>query len=422
MIDRLGSLASLLRSERWPAERIAAFQERRLIDTLRHAVTSVPFYRRLGIDAASLESRADLERFPVLEKADVQRLGMQLLADGVDPARCAVSRTSGSTGQPTETYFCARSWALQKGPVKWRRTLTGGITLPERIAIVGEDAAAAGPRIDARWLPLSIRRLSVHQPMAQQVAQLSAWSPTTIYAYPSWFVEFLDLCERQGRRAPPVRRLFTSSEVLTPGTRARIEDGFCGAVFDVYGSTEFKEVAAECEHGRRHLIFETTFVETLERPAGGPVPALALTTLVNRAMPLVRYAIGDLGRLESSSCPCGRASPVLLDLQGRMVEFLDGVDGRRISPYVVSTIVEQHAAIAQYQLLQSDPGTLLVRYVRRAGRTEEVPGEGLRARLDAALGAGFSVRFEPAGALARGSRGKHRLLIRSGESQSAVAP
>jgi phenylacetate-CoA ligase len=294
--------------------------------------------------------------------------------------------------------------------------------LPERIAIVGEDAAAAGPRIDARWLPLSIRRLSVHQPMAQQVAQLSAWSPTTIYAYPSWFVEFLDLCERQGRRAPPVRRLFTSSEVLTPGTRARIEDGFCGAVFDVYGSTEFKEVAAECEHGRRHLIFETTFVETLERPAGGPVPALALTTLVNRAMPLVRYAIGDLGRLESSSCPCGRASPVLLDLQGRMVEFLDGVDGRRISPYVVSTIVEQHAAIAQYQLLQSDPGTLLVRYVRRAGRTEEVPGEGLRARLDAALGAGFSVRFEPAGALARGSRGKHRLLIRSGESQSAVAP
>ncbi len=422
MIARLWSLATLLRSERWPADRIAAFQERRLVETLRHAVTSVPFYRRLHIDPSSLESAADLERFPVLEKADVQRLGRQLLADDVDPARCAVSRTSGSTGQPTETFFCARSWSLQKGPIKWRRTLTGGLAFPERIAVVGEDAAHGYQPASAPWLPLSIRRLSVHQPMDQQIAQLSRWRPTTIYAYPSWYVEFLDLCERLDRPAPAVRRLFTSSELLTPGTRARIERGFSGAVFDVYGSTEFKEVAAECEHGCRHLIFESIFVETLERAAAGSTPVLALTTLVNRAMPLLRYAIGDLGRLEPSACPCGRASPVLKDLQGRIVEFLDCADGSRISPYVASTIVEQHPAIARYQLLQSDPGSLLVRYVRRSGRTEEVPGDALGARLNAVLGAGFRVGFEQADSLERGARGKHRLLIRAGNAQSAGSP
>lgn len=416
MISRLWSLATLLRSERWPADRIAAFQERRLLETLRHAVTSVPFYRGLGIDPSSLKSRADLERFPVLEKADVQRLGRQLLADGVDPSRCAVSRTSGSTGQPTETFFCTRSWALQKGPVKWRRTLIGGLAVPERIAIVGEDSATGPSPGGARWLPLAIRRLSVHEPMEHHVEQVSRWLPTTIYAYPSWYVEFLDHCERQGRRAPAVRRLFTSSELLTPGARARIEGGFSGRVLDVYGSTEFKEVAAECEHGRRHLIFETTFVEPLEPSAPDQTPALALTTLVNRAMPLVRYAIGDLGRLQSSPCPCGRAAPFLTDLRGRMVEFLDRADGSRVSPYLASTIVEQHPAIARYQLLQCDPGTLVVRYLRRAGRSEDVPGDALVSRLRAALGAGFQVSFEPASSLARGASGKHRLLIRDGRA------
>jgi len=417
MIGRLWSLAALLRSERWPADRIAAYQESRLVATLRHAVTSVPFYRELGIDPASLHGRADLARFPVLQKGDVQSLGLQLLADGVDPARCAVSRTSGSTGQPTDTYFCPRSWALQKGPVKWRRSLTGGLSLPERVLVVGEDRPAPGsPAFNAPRLPLpwSVQRLSVHRPMAEQVAQLLHWRPTTLYAYPSWYLEFLDLCEHLGQRAPAVRRLFTSSELLTPATRTRIERGFSGHVFDVYGSTEFKEVAAECAHGRRHLIFETTFVETLEPPAPGGTPALALTTLVNRAMPLVRYAIGDLGRLESFACSCGRAAATLTELRGRMVEFLVCADGQRLSPYVASTIVEQHPAIARYQLLQADPGTLLVRYLRRAGRSEEVPGDALRSALAGTLGAGSRISFEEAQRLERAPSGKHRLLIRGG--------
>jgi phenylacetate-CoA ligase len=417
MIGRLWSLAELLRSERWPAGRIADYQERRLVAMLRHAVTAVPYYRGLGIDPASLRTAGDLARFPVLQKADVQRLGLQLLADGVDPARCFVSRTSGSTGQPTDTYFCARSWALQKGPVKWRRSLTGGLALPERVLVVGEDRPAPGRAAkDAPgWpLPVSVQRLSVHRPMAEQVERVLRWRPTTLYAYPSWYVEFLDVCEHLGRRVPAVRRLFTSSELLTPATRARIELGFAGQVYDVYGSTEFKEVAAECAHGRRHLIFETTYVETLESPEPGGTPALALTTLVNRAMPLLRYAIGDLGRLESATCPCGRAAPALTGLRGRMVEFLVCADGRRVSPYVASTIIEQHPAIARYQLLQEDPGTLLVRYVRRAGRVDDVPGAALRGDLAAALGAGARVSFEEQPRLERASSGKHRLLIRGG--------
>ncbi|MCP5328917.1 MAG: hypothetical protein R3E75_10325 [Steroidobacteraceae bacterium] len=419
MIAELWSLAGLLHSERWPATRIAHYQQQRLLETMQHALRKVPFYRSLGIDPASLRSAADLQRFPVLRKADVQRLGTALHADDVDPRYCRVSRTSGSTGQPTETFFCPRSWSLLKGPVKWRRSLTGGLALPERVLVVGEepqDAAAGTPRLRPHWpSPLALARLSVHRPFDEQIAFARRWRPTTLYAYPSWYVEFLDRCEQAGLAPPQVRRLFTSSERLTTATRARLEAGFGGRVFDVYGSTEFKEVAAECAHGRRHLIFETTWVETLPASAPGEPTELALTTLVNRAMPLLRYALGDFGRIDDTACACGRAAPSLTELRGRVVEFLESADGRRISPYVASTVIETHPAIARYQLLQARPGELLVRYIRRSGRDEaEIPGAALQQALQAALGADCQVRFEAVATLLRSAAGKHRLLIRDG--------
>jgi phenylacetate-coenzyme A ligase PaaK-like adenylate-forming protein len=137
--------------------------------------------------------------------------------------------------------------------VKWRRSLTGGISIPERVLVVGEGPSPAADRpANTRPcpFPLAVERLSVHAPFAEQVEFTRRWRPTTLYAYPSWYGELLDHCERRSETAPAVRRLFTSSEVLTPATRARIEMGFRGRVFDVYGSTEFKEVAAECEYGR----------------------------------------------------------------------------------------------------------------------------------------------------------------------------
>lgn len=417
MIGAAWALARLLRSQHWDAARIARYQEQRLVATMRHAVTHVPFYRSLGLAADELRATTDLARFPVLRKADVQRLGAALHAEDVAAARCHVSRTSGSTGQPTETWFCAASWSLLTGPVKWRRSLTGGLALPERVLVVGEQPqprADAAPRaIAAAMLPLSVARLSVHEPWPVQLERVRRTRPTMAYAYPSWYLEFLDHCEAQGATVPRIRRLFTSAERLTDAARARLERAFGGRVYDVYGSTEFKEVAAECEHGRRHLVFETTHVEALPLAGAATSSELVLTTLVNRAMPLLRYALGDLGEVVRGNCPCGRHSPWIEGLRGRTVEALECADGSRVSPYVVSTLVEDHPAIARYQLLQAGPGRLQVHYSRRAGRDEPVPGVALQQALDTALAGRCSVEFEPRQQLQRGATGKHRLLIRA---------
>lgn len=417
MIGEAWALARLLRSQHWDAARIARYQEQRLVATMRHAVTHVPFYRSLGLPPDSLHGMADLARFPVLRKADVQRLGVALRAEDVEAAGCHFSRTSGSTGQPTETWFCAASWSLLTGPVKWRRSLTGGIVLPERVLVVGEQrqAPANGSlrALAAGVLPVSVARISVHEPWPAQLERMRRWRPTTAYASPSWYLELLEHCEGQGASVPRIRRLFTSAERLTDTTRARLEGAFGGRVYDVYGSTEFKEVAAECPHGRRHLVFETTHVEALPLTGAAGSSELVLTTLVNRAMPLLRYALGDLGTIGRGTCPCGRHSPWIEGLRGRTVESIECVDGSHVSPYVLSTLVENHAAIARYQLLQAGPGRVQVHYSRRAGHEEPVPGAALQQALDAALAGRCHVEFEARQQLQRGATGKLRLLIRA---------
>ena len=54
-----------------------------------------------------------------------------------------------------------------------------------------------------------------------------------------------------------------------------------------------------------------------------------LTALRNPAMPLVRYRVGDRGRLATEPCRCGLPLPVLTDLQARAQDVFLAEDGSR---------------------------------------------------------------------------------------------
>ncbi len=64
---------------------------------------------------------------------------------------------------------------------------------------------------------------------------------------------------------PSVNRIFTSSEYLEPGMRKFIEEAFGAEVFDIYGCTEMKEIAWECEkHEGYHINEDDVYVEILQ--------------------------------------------------------------------------------------------------------------------------------------------------------------
>jgi phenylacetate-CoA ligase len=346
----------------------------------------------------------------VLTKRDLQAAGTSLLADGVDEARVFSSRTSGSTGEPTVAWFDRRTWLYTHYSLKLRRMLSHGLGLGASVVIVSEadtHARMAG----AGWL-FRQEYLSLRTPLAAHVEAIARLRPDALYAFPSYLSELLDHCDREGQELPPVRVVFTSSEVLAPALRRRLEARLRARVCDVYGCTEFKEVAWQCEAGTYHVNHESVWVECEPPGLEGEPGHLLLTTLINRAAPLVRYRVGDLGRLQSVRCACGREGPALSDLEGREVEMLQLTDGRRLSPYVLTTAIEDLPGLSRYQFVQTAADRLELRFI--ALDAKPVDRGEIESRLARLLGAGLDVCAREVSEIPRTPGGKRKVFVREG--------
>jgi phenylacetate-CoA ligase len=135
---------------------------------------------------------------------------------------------------------------------------------------------------------------------------------------------------------------------------------YCGRVTDVYGSTEFKEIAVQCEHGRYHVNFESVYVESIPDAEAGH-PRLLITSLLNRAMPLIRFDIGDHADVGSGRCRCGRAGPYITQAQGRSAEMLRFGNGAAVTPFVLTTIVGAYKEIRNYTIVHRAPEEICIR-------------------------------------------------------------
>ncbi len=412
-LARLGwRLGASLRSQHWSAPRIAAWQSARLVAMMRHAAARVPFYREHVRWSGAIDTVGDLERFPVLTKADIQAAGRSLLADDVDPARLPQSRTSGSTGQPTTTWFDPDAWLTSKYVLKLRRLIVhSGLAPGQRVLIVSESdpgALADIGRAAPSGGPLYRQRfVSIHTPIEAHVELICRWRPTALYAYPSYLAELVEAARRLGAQLPAIPVVYTSSEVLTSGLRARLERALQARICDIYGSTEFKEVAWQCEAGRYHLNIESVFLEPL--PASGSAP-LVLSTLINRAMPLLRFRIGDEGEAAAGACACGRESPGLVGIQGRAGDHITLPSGRQVSPYLLTTAIEQDAALLQYRVVETRSGHFRVELVAQSEAARD--DVALCAQLRNLCGGEGKFEIARLPALPRAGSGKRSVFLR----------
>jgi phenylacetate-CoA ligase len=96
--------------------------------------------------------------------------------------------------------------------------------------------------------------------------------------------------------------------------------------------------------------------------APGEIGEIVATGLMNDAMPLIRYRLGDYAAwAKDQDCPCGNPNPVLESLEGRVDDYLVTLDGRRIGR--LSTSLKGSPTIHSAQIVQDRPGHayLLVR-------------------------------------------------------------
>ena len=398
MIQQLWEFRHLLAARRWSRSELREMQGARLRRTIRHAVEKVPYYRELfrqtGLDAESIRTAEDLVRVPVTTKSDLVAAGVDALAGDVDPAACTGKNTSGSTRRPLrvpEMPSEGRSHNL----MVFRTLLDMGFRPLDRMAVVSAIGRHQ-PRLYQRLGLFRSRNISRFQSPAEQLLALQRYQPTFVWAYPTVLRYLLPMVDDQLSRVIRPRANINAGEVMDPQLRARLRDDLDAEFFNLYGSTEAGIVAGECRaHRGLHVHADRLVLECLE--SGEPVlpgewGAAVVTCLWPRAMPMIRYRVGDVFRFLDERCECGSAFPLIEAPVGREDDALRLPDGRRLYPGDCDAFVGCREVL-QYRFVQEGADLLRVQLKLREEPTNDVLLR-LKGRVADYLGDAVSAEIE----------------------------
>ena len=80
-----------------------------------------------------------------------------------------------------------------------------------------------------------------------------------------------------------------------------------------------------------------------------------VVTAFNKTYPLIRLATGDLGYIDRSPCPCGRTTPRLGKIVGR-VDTTARIKGMFVYPHQVELVMANFEEVKRWQIEVTNPG------------------------------------------------------------------
>ncbi len=406
----------------WTLEQGEEWQSSRLREIVALCATAVPYYRDAwrGIDWKAIRALSDLPRLPRLDKQTIRENEQAFLAGSLDQKDLWVEKTSGTSGTALRIFWpmamLPRWWALTEVMVR----NAAGVAQNVPRAMMGGRAVVRGDatrppywRFNARWRQLYLSSYHVSKTSAPgYVDAMRRHGSRWITGYGSAIAALAESAIEAGIAPFPLDAAITSGDTLLPGMRAAIEKFFQCLCFDHYGQCEGVAMAMECREGRMHLIPSVGIVEILREDGSpcmpGEVGEIVATGLMNDAMPLVRYRLGDFAAWAADSrCACGNPQRALDRVEGRVDDYLRTPSGRKIGRLAG---FRGSPAIHSAQLVQDTPSHafLLVRpgaaYSRKDG--ERVRGDILSRAGD------LSIDIREVAEIPKTPQGKTILVVR----------
>ena len=409
------ALLQQLEHTQWlPAQRLLELQLRQAESVIRHAASTVPYYRD------RLTASRDLGGLPLLGRRDVQDNYAALKSDAVPAEHGKVfeTRTSGSTGAPVrvvKTQLSEFFW----NALTLRENLWHGRDLHRKLAAVRhgvpQQEAPSWSRATAGVVstgPAVV--LGVDADVDAIIAWLQKHQPAYFLTYPSILEELARACLTRGITFPGLLEVRTVGELLPEETRRLCHDAWGLGIVDMYSAEEVGYIALQCpKHEHYHVQAETVLVEVLDEHGQpcreGETGRIVVTDLHNFAMPLLRYDIGDYAEV-GPPCSCGRGLPVLTRIVGRVRNTLVTADGKRYWPTFGQRGFTDIAPVLQHQFVQTSYEVVEARLVTREPLTAEQTVR-LSERISSRLPATLRVEVLNVESLPRGPNGKYEDFI-----------
>ena len=344
-------------------------QDRRLRTLVIHAYERVPMHHRRFEEArvtpSQIRSVEDLPLLPILGRSEVQTTPVEaMLAHGLDPKSLAAVRTGGSTGMPVTVYLGRRELDRRTWMSRYRsRVVSGCSPWAKRVDVLMPRPVLWWQRPARRFSDV---RLDKRLPASEIVRQIRKYKPQLVSAWPSTWLQICEEVEKttgQERLAGVYR---SGGEDLHAYVEKRVESVLLRGLVRYYGSWEFGSIALECApRSGFHIYSDNLVVETVPADcSGSSVPGggeILITALRQKAMPLIRYRIGDYGVLSERRCQCGSPFPILEELQGRTNDAVETRSGLTVTGHEFYNGFRPLEYLDRFQFVQRTAGTLEAR-------------------------------------------------------------
>jgi len=319
---------------------IKAFQEKELMKALRYLKENSPFYQRLfevdKIDIEKIKTLEDLVKMPVTSKDDLQKYNDDFICVGREKIIDYVT-TSGTLGKPVT--FALTDKDLDR--LAYNEAISfacSGITKKDVVQLMTtmdrRFMAGLAYFLGARKLGAGIIRVGSGVPELQWDS-IKKFKPTYLITVPSFLLKLIEFAKQNnidlkntGVKAAicigePIKNEDFSENILSQ----KIKKDWDIELFSTYASTEMSTAFNECEnHVGGHLHPELIIAEILDEEnnpvKNGESGELTITTLGVEAMPLLRFKTGDIIKMYSESCNCGRNTQRLSPVIGREKQMI----------------------------------------------------------------------------------------------------
>ncbi|MEM4267584.1 MAG: AMP-binding protein [Candidatus Woesearchaeota archaeon] len=422
-LRKLIYLRQALRNQWLSEERLQRLQTALIRNIVKFHYENNRFYRQLlkkhGLKSYEAKHLDDIRKLPIITKEDLRNSRMGVLSDGYSKKNTIKLWTSGSSGAPLEVFHDRNEWDYLDA-VYARTVFNAGYKPWMKMAYYWSYDEVLNKKAFYERIGLMRKEYVVATlPIIEQYKRIMRIKPHAITCFPSSLSLVCRQMVEKNLPVPKIRLILSHAEFLHENARRFIEQVLNAPVFNLYGSLEFMKLAGECNKREgMHINGDSVYIELVDNDnqpvAPGERGELVVTGMHNRAMPFLRYKVGDTGVFSTERCSCKRSLPLLESLEGRDDEFITLPNGSIIGPRAITGVLDNEILfndkVSNFRVIQTGLRSIEVQVI--PGRnfqsdTEEV----IKQQLKKLSGEEMNIRIKNVKKLDANRRGKFRFVI-----------
>lgn len=382
-------------------------------EIVKYHIKNNEFYRNKLVNKLP----AKWEEIPILKKNDFQISIDKLISDTFNSKELYTGYTSGSSGHPfryaKDKYSHAMTWALIKDRynsfginLNSKQARFYGIPLEKKEYYVEKTKDLLSNRLRFPVFDLSDEVLKGYVEIFRKTEF------DYIYGYSNSILLFARYLNRNKINlklvCPSLKVCICTSENCSSEDKVEISNAFGIPVVNEYGTSEVDLIAFEDIEGKWKLSEENVFIEILDESGKqiteGGEGRIVLTSLHNKAMPFIRYEIGDRAVIEPGNDGI------------RIVKLLGGINDDLILPsgkisssitfyFVTRSILNKIDSLKEFVIKQTEPDKFVFEMVSDEDISER-DREHIRKKMDEYLEPGLIAEFKRVDKIQRTKAGK----------------